>query len=581
MSRAERTRLDRLPENQQTEIGPAPSSPGPEQLTEAGRPPSVTAPRAVTMGREVTELAPMPGLPQPPPDPLIGARVGEYVVEALLGRGGVGVVYVAVHPVIGKRVAIKVLQQELARDPDHMQRLAAEARAVSAIHHRGIVDIFGFGQLPDGRQYLVMELLHGRPLDLILHERAPLPAAEALEVLEEIADALHAAHRVGVIHRDLKPSNVFLAEPAHGPRYVKLLDFGLAKRAAKPGGTTPQTRASMMVGTPEYMAPEQARGEEVGPATDLYALGVVAFEMVTGVLPFGGATPFEVAYKHVKEAPPRPSSVTPGIAPQLEAMILALLEKDPSQRPGSALELRDAFARLRRSEVAPAPVPLLAGGSRRSMRGAAIAAAVAVAIGGVGVLAYRAMRAPAGGEVSGPVARISSAPASAASAPRVSETAAPRTEAAPPARISAASPASAPAVSGATAPRTEAAPPGRASSVPAPPAPAASEATAPGAEAPPASSSPGPAALAATTPPERAAPRPADARASALKSQFERVRARWKQERARRPAEDVRLFDAALEKLGRRVARVRPEDAEEVGTSLREFEQAALAGAAP
>jgi len=436
-------------------------------------------------------------------------------------------------------VAIKVLQQELARDPDHMQRLASEARAVSAIHHRGIVDIFGFGQLPDGRQYLVMELLHGRPLDLILHERAPLPAAEALEVLEEIADALHAAHRVGVIHRDLKPSNVFLAEPAHGPRYVKLLDFGLAKRAAKPGGTTPQTRASMMVGTPQYMAPEQARGEEVGPATDLYALGVVAFEMVTGVLPFGGATPFEVAYKHVKEAPPRPSSVTPGIAPQLEAMILALLEKDPSRRPGSALELRDAFARLRKSEVAPAPVPVPAGGPRRSMRGAAIAAAVAVAIGGVGVLAYRAMRAPESGELSGPVARISSVPA-------------------PPA----------PAASEATAPRTEA--------VPGP-----SKATAPGVEASPASSSPGPAALAATAPPERAAPRPADARAAALKSQFERVRARWKQERTRRPAEDVRLFDAALEKLGRRVARVRPEDAEEVGKSLRDFEQAALAGAAP
>jgi serine/threonine protein kinase len=278
-------------------------------------------------------------------DPIVGAYLGEYQVTGVLGEGGMGVVYRGVQPEIGKPVAIKVLRWELARDPNQMQRLLAEARAVNAIRHRGIVDIFGFGKLDDGRQYLVMELLEGETLDRLI-AKGPIAPGVALQILDETLDALDAAHGVGVIHRDLKPSNVFLVTNHRGERWVKLLDFGLAIKASVPGSTTPQTHASMMLGTPGYMAPEQASGREVGPGTDLYATGVIAFEMLTGVLPFNGTTPFEVIYKHLHVAPEAPSSMLPGIPPELDAFVLGLLDKDIASRSNSASSVRAQVRRM-------------------------------------------------------------------------------------------------------------------------------------------------------------------------------------------------------------------------------------------
>jgi serine/threonine protein kinase len=293
-------------------------------------------------------------LPQEPdlegPDTLLGMKLGEYELRRRIGVGGMGLVYEGIQPLIGKRVAVKVLRPELASGPDHREqvaRLLAEARAVNAIRHRGIVDIFGFGQLPDGRQYIIMEFLEGQALDAYLAQRRRLPAMEVLDILDEVLSALAAAHGAGVVHRDLKPSNIFLVRQADGSRYVKLLDFGLAKQAQGPSRRTAQTRTDMVVGTPEYMAPEQARGQAVGPMTDLYSLGVVAFEMVTGRLPFTGDSPVELLMQHVERKPPRPSEVVPELPPALDTFILQMLTKDPEVRPGSAELLRRSLQGLR------------------------------------------------------------------------------------------------------------------------------------------------------------------------------------------------------------------------------------------
>ncbi|WP_164008840.1 serine/threonine-protein kinase [Pyxidicoccus trucidator] len=282
-------------------------------------------------------------------DPLVGLKLGEYELRTRVGVGGMGLVYEGIQPLIGKRVAVKVLRPELAHSTEQVERLLAEARAVNAIRHRGIIDIFGFGQVPDGRQYIVMEFLDGQALDAVLTEKNRLPVQEALSLLDEVLAALAAAHGAGVVHRDLKPSNIFLVRQPDGSRYVKVLDFGLAKRAQTPTGRSAQTRTDMVVGTPEYMAPEQARGQEVGPMTDLYALGVVTFEMVTGRLPFVGTSPVDLLMKHVEARPPRPSEFVPDLPPALDAFILQMLTKDPEARPNSADALRQQLNKLRRT----------------------------------------------------------------------------------------------------------------------------------------------------------------------------------------------------------------------------------------
>ncbi|MDQ3264480.1 MAG: protein kinase [Myxococcota bacterium] len=277
-------------------------------------------------------------------DPLIGQHLGEYRVEAQIGSGGMGLVYRAVQPVIGKKVAIKVLRKEMSRDPVHMERLLAEARAVNAIRHRAIIDIFNFGTLPDGRQYLVMEFLDGTALDLQLQEQGPLPLPQALAFLRDLASALSAAHQAGVVHRDLKPSNVFVVKQG-GVQYVKLLDFGLAEQkvAATGGGSNPD---GLVMGTPEYMAPEQAQGESVSAQTDLYALGVMAFEMLTGRLPFESTTPMGYLMQHIRAEPPDVRTLRADVPPEVAELIAQLLKKRPWERPASADAVRNQLRQL-------------------------------------------------------------------------------------------------------------------------------------------------------------------------------------------------------------------------------------------
>ena len=271
-------------------------------------------------------------------DLLVGKPVGDYVLKRRIGSGGMGIVYEGEHAVIGRKVAIKILRPDFV-EGGRTRDLAVEARAAASIRHRGIIDIHGFGTIPDVGQYLVMEYLDGSPLDEVIQQRAPLRESEVISILDALLSALAAAHSVGVIHRDLKPGNVFMVRESDGTESVKVLDFGIAKRSEAPYGSTPQTHASMMVGTPEYIAPEQACGQQVSPQTDLYAVGVIAFEMLTRRLPFEGDTPMSIVVQHVRKPAPPPSTHV-SINRALELLVLRLLEKEPSARPQSAEAVR-------------------------------------------------------------------------------------------------------------------------------------------------------------------------------------------------------------------------------------------------
>jgi len=271
-------------------------------------------------------------------DSLVGTRIGDFIVRERVGTGGMGVVYRGEHPLIGASVALKVLRPEAAGDPEQVQRLLEEARVVNAIRHRGIVGIFNCFTLPqpDGRQCLMMEFLKGRSLEQELMRRGGrLPLLEALGFYEQVCAALAAAHKAGVVHRDLKPSNIFLVEE-HDQTYVKVLDFGIAKQSSVPYGFVAQTMVTRFMGTPGFVAPEQARAQPVGPGTDLYALGVCLFITVTGQAPFEAPTPYDLVRCHVEDPVPTPSSIMPGLPPSVDRLILSLMAKEPQNRPPAA-----------------------------------------------------------------------------------------------------------------------------------------------------------------------------------------------------------------------------------------------------
>ncbi|MEM1030756.1 MAG: serine/threonine-protein kinase [Myxococcota bacterium] len=263
-----------------------------------------------------------------------GTMLGEYRVGERLGSGTFGDVYAGEHPLIGKKVAIKVLHQKHSADPQVVSRFLAEARAVNRIRHRNIIDIFSFGTVAD-QPYFVMELLRGETLGALLGVRGALGLADAWPIIEGVADALDAAHAASVTHRDLKPDNIFVARPeGEGRPYAKLLDFGIAKLAGPEQAH--KTATGYALGTPRYMAPEQARGKAVDHRADIYALGVVIHEMLVGAPPFDGETAMDVLFAHTTEPAPRMSASHPGVAAALDAPVLAMLEKRPQNRPASA-----------------------------------------------------------------------------------------------------------------------------------------------------------------------------------------------------------------------------------------------------
>jgi len=281
-----------------------------------------------------------------------GTKVGEYQILDRIGEGGMGTVYSAVHPIIGKKVAIKVLAARLAKNKNAIRRFVLEARAVNDIQHPGLVDIFSFGRLTDGRHYYVMEYLEGRNLGDVLGERVSLPMAEALPLFMEVGRALVAVHAKGIVHRDLKPENILLlATVQPGGQRVKLVDFGLAKLVegvpAHLSAGGPRTAAGVNVGTPHYMSPEQCRGQKVDARSDLYALGVLLYETLTGRLPFDGSSPVDIWQAHVEKAPRPPIDLAPtAVSPALNTIILRLLAKKAEQRIQTATDFCTALENL-------------------------------------------------------------------------------------------------------------------------------------------------------------------------------------------------------------------------------------------
>lgn len=269
-------------------------------------------------------------------DPLLGRVVdGRYRIEEQIGEGGMGVVYMAIHTVLNKKLALKVLRGDMSKNTETVQRFIQEAQAASAIGHQNIIDISDFGRLPDGSAYFVMEHLEGQALTDLIARGGSVPMQDAIGILIQMASALGAAHTRGIVHRDLKPDNVFLIRRGETECFVKVLDFGIAKVG---GAGSKLTKTGMVFGTPQYMSPEQAAGQSVDARTDIYALGVIMYEMFTGRVPFDADTFMGILSKHMFEPPAPPSESNPLLG-ALEDVILKALAKKPEQRYSSTEEL--------------------------------------------------------------------------------------------------------------------------------------------------------------------------------------------------------------------------------------------------
>ena len=267
---------------------------------------------------------------------MIGETVGNYRIIRLIGEGGMGVVYLAEHPGIGRKAAVKVLHPRLAENEEVVARFFNEARAANTVRHPGIVEVFDFGTLASGATYIIMEFLEGESLAARLRRAGRMAIGDAVDLACRTAEVLSAAHEQGIVHRDLKPDNLFLIPDAHAPGRValKVLDFGIAKLGvATAGAGSVKTRTGLIMGTPVYMSPEQCRGtKEVDLRTDIYALGIILYEMVCGQPPFVSEGQGELIHMHIGTPPPPPRMHNAGVPQELEDVILKTLAKEPSGR---------------------------------------------------------------------------------------------------------------------------------------------------------------------------------------------------------------------------------------------------------
>jgi len=264
-----------------------------------------------------------------------GVQLGNYEITALLGRGGMGEVYLARHPVLGREVAVKVLSGAHAETPEALERFRREALAVNRIAHPARIEVSDFGQLPDGRQYYVMARLRGQTLSGFLQSSGPLPAAHCVELMTPVMEVLGAAHAAGIIHRDVKPDNIFLDHDDIGAVMPRVLDFGIAKLLDPGGRGDAVTQTGQLLGTPLYMSPEQANGSSyaVGPWSDVYSVGVVLYHMLVGHPPFRGDSYLSVLMQHFQTPPPSLLSMRPDLSPAVAVAVHRALEKQPPDRP--------------------------------------------------------------------------------------------------------------------------------------------------------------------------------------------------------------------------------------------------------
>lgn len=290
---------------------------------------------------------------QPMADPRLGMLLkGRYVIEAVLGEGGMALVYRARNTLVERPVAVKVMNAHLVRDASLKERFRREAKNAAAIAHPNIIAIHDYGETEDGTPFLVMELLDGQPLDTVV-EQGPMPAGQVAALGIQIARGLARAHDFSVIHRDLKPENIFLCRDPQGSLgIVKILDFGIARSMHD----SRLTNLGEIFGTPQYMAPERVTSTDAGASVDLYALGVILFEMLTGRLPFESNDIPGFLIRHMQDPPPRPSELVAGIPPALEAIILQLLAKKVEDRPVDAHAVMKALEPLVPQGAAPEPL---------------------------------------------------------------------------------------------------------------------------------------------------------------------------------------------------------------------------------
>ena len=364
------------------------------------------------------------------PEPQLEGRViaGNFRIERLLGRGAMGQVYLAEQMSLGKKVAIKVLHRHLQGDEALAKRFQREAKAASSLNHPNSLQIIDFGQAQSGELFIAMELLSGRDLSTVIHKEFPLSLDRMVRIMTQVLAALDEAHAQNIIHRDLKPENIMIVDGRRERDFVKVCDFGIAKiqDAKSDGDSGTITMAGVVCGTPEYMSPEQCRGEKLDGRSDLYAAGVILYQMATGQLPFTAESALGIVTKHLTETPVPPTQRAPqlGIDGNLEKLILEVMQKDREQRPRTAFEMREKLESLLRgrtgshrvpSDVAraatittsptmPAPSPTLAGelvGSgeldavpRRNGARIAGVALVLVAAAGAGILFMRKGAAP-------------------------------------------------------------------------------------------------------------------------------------------------------------------------------------------
>ncbi|NJP99291.1 protein kinase domain-containing protein [Streptomyces zingiberis] len=305
---------------------------------------------------------------------------GRYQLRNQLGAGGMASVYLAHDTVLDRQVAIKVLHSELGREEAFRERFRREAQAVAKLSHTNIVSVFDTGEDPlpadeggGGMPYIVMEYVDGRPLRAVLDEdvarHGAMPADRALRIAGDVLAALEVSHEMGLVHRDIKPGNVMM----NRRDVVKVMDFGIAR--AVQSGVTSMTQTGMVVGTPQYLSPEQALGRGVDARSDLYSVGILLFELLTGRLPFDADSPLAIAYAHVQEEPPAPSDINRSVPPVVDALVARALKKNPNERFPSAEAMRQECERAARSGqtgAAPAIVP----GTGTGASGAGVAAAV-------------------------------------------------------------------------------------------------------------------------------------------------------------------------------------------------------------
>ncbi len=332
---------------------------------------------------------------------LIGRTIaGKYAIEALVGEGAMGSIYRARQLALGATLALKVLHTKHAGEPTFAARFLREAQAASRVDHPNSMRVIDFGQEPDGLLYMAMEYVDGKTLAKILEEESPLPVARIVDIASQVLAALAVAHDLGVVHRDLKPENIMILErqddEGRTQDVVKVCDFGVAKLLDGSASGPSVTAEGVVIGTPEYMSPEQARGEALDARSDLYAMGVLLFQLMTGKVPFDSPSAFGTALMHVNDEPTRPRLLNPRVDSGLEKICLKAMRKRPEERYGSARELRaELRALLGRDEEAKAARPGLVAQIDARPRRSGVAVAALVLASTALACAYLYRREPA------------------------------------------------------------------------------------------------------------------------------------------------------------------------------------------